>query len=82
MLDYIIEIIGALIVIPFMIIESVFKLFLLITVPICTIIIGIVYPLIPNRVKILKVLNNLWKYSKKFKQGFYTGKLFQYWQVF
>lgn len=81
MINFIIELIGTLILFPFLIVEAIVKLFLLIAIPICTIIIGIVYPLIPNKVKILKVLNNLWKYSRKFKQGFYNGKLFQYWQV-
>ena len=80
-MNYIIEIIGALIVFPFIIVEAIFKLFLLIAIPAYSILVAIVYPIIPRKEQLLRRINKLWKYSKKFKQGFYAGKLFQYWQV-
>ena len=81
-MNFIIELVGVILVLPFIIIETLFKLFLIIALLIVAIVGAIVYPIIPNKQKFLKLMHKLWKYATKFKQGYITGHWFEYWQVY
>lgn len=78
-MKYLIETIGMLITFPFMAIEAVVKLVLLILCLPISLLVAIFYPLIKN-------LNIYWvekvyNYATRWHKGFYTARIFKLWRI-
>lgn len=76
-------IIGYIITIPFVILESVLKIILSLVCVVISITIAIFYPLVRllNISEFIKNIRYIFEYSITWKHGFYSGRIYKLWKI-
>ena len=76
-----IELVGTLITLPFMALEAVIKSIMYILYFPIVLSIAIIYPIIKIKKWNLDWVKKWYKYSTKWKKGFYAGHIFNLWRI-